>query len=104
MSARKIKIRIRKGRFPIFIPAVRISLLKRICRFAAKQYLKHQKHSEYDDRQTLKNIRLLTAYQSIDEMIEDINIFFDEIAGLEPFVLADVQVTEESLSVNIAII
>ncbi|WP_169312027.1 hypothetical protein [Syntrophobotulus glycolicus] len=92
----------RKGWLRIFIPAIPISLLRRICRFAVKHSLKNPKWSK--QKQTDGNGQLSLPEESLPEILDSIDLLFHELSGMEPFVLADVQKTDEQIAVRISIV
>lgn len=122
-KARKIKIRIRKGRWFIFIlPALNFKFLKRVCKLGIKFSTKRREHTRKHDtewrsdkehfrRKYHENDKSIgkdfrgndfdMGEVDLEELIQDLDLFFDELAKFEPFVL--VEVSEESENVYVKI-
>ncbi len=87
-QARKIKIRVYKGRwFRLILPAISFQLLMKICRLGFKFCKK-------EDNTLAKDI-------DIKELMTDIDLFLSELSRYEPFILAEVSEETEKIYVKI---
>lgn len=87
--ARKIKIRIRKGKFfRLSLPALSFKFFKRICRFAIK-YSKHE------------NANIANNEVDLAELMDSLDMIAEELSKLEPFVLVEASHEAEGVFVKI---
>lgn len=98
--AKKIKIRVHKGWFVLFLPALSFKFLRRVCRLGLKFSAKSIKHSSnkseasWDKHSNIEEVDIV-------ELLNDLNHAFDELAKLEPFVLVEVSEATENVYVKI---
>jgi len=88
-KAKKIKIRVRKGRwFVLTLPALSFNFLKSMLHFGLKFIPKETKHYNIEEI-------------DFQDLAEDLDLLFEKLAGLEPFVLVEVQEETENVYVKI---
>jgi hypothetical protein len=108
-NAGKLKIRVRKGRwFMIALPALSFKFLKRICRLGIKfsgagnrrgEMHRHESSNFYGKESWQRRFQMEGV--DMQELMQDLNRFFDELAELEPFVLVEVSEETENVYVKI---
>jgi hypothetical protein len=108
-KARKIKIRVRKGRFILVLPAFRFQFLKRVLHFGLRFVPKdkilsgQQAENAYSVASTDPSRERRFHYEEVDweGLTKDLDFLLEELARLEPFVLVEVKEETENVYVKI---
>lgn len=97
-KARKIKFRVRKGRwFVLFFPALSFKFAKKICGWGLKFSAKGRTQTE---KMAGKGYNESGKFD-MKELMKDLEFLFDEMAKIEPFVLVEASDDAEKLYVKI---
>ncbi|NLI90962.1 MAG: hypothetical protein GX434_01790 [Peptococcaceae bacterium] len=108
-KAKKIKVRVRKGRwFVLVLPALSFRFLKRVLRFGLKFVPKDKElifgNYQVNHRSDIKDPwekHFRVEEVEWKELAKDLDLLFDELAALEPFVLVEVEEETENVYVKI---
>jgi hypothetical protein len=90
MKAKKLKIRVKTDKFAIPIPALRISIFRRISKLILKYQPSKVRTSSplSGEKDAMRTILDNLTYQDIDHI-------FDQLECTEPFKMVDVQANDE---------
>ncbi len=106
--ARRLKIRVRKGWFNLFLPALSFKFVKKILGLGLKYSgMGREKHKEQGtkslDSHGFDSWDKHVGDNDVDtqEILHELNYFIDELARLEPFVLVEVYDATENVYVKI---
>lgn len=91
MKAKKLKIRVKTGKFSIPLPALRFSTFRWISKLILKYYPSKVRTGspESDEKEVMDTILNNITYQDIEQI-------FDHLEQTEPFKIVDIEADDEN--------